>query len=89
MLAQANQQPAQNKGFSLIFKGEALVNYRQQKVKFVFYSHLKNLMEIVAHITASIAMTIIGIETPSIGKPSEVACSSFIPCVNGIKSATL
>ena len=61
----------------------------QLKVRFVFYSHLKNLIEIVTHITAIAAITIIGVKTLSIGKPSEVACSSLMPCVNGIKSATL
>ena len=51
------------------------------------YSHLKKRRETVVHITAITIITTTGIKTLSIGRPSEAALRSFIPCVNGNISA--
>lgn len=52
-----------------------------------FHSHLKNRREILIHITAMAIITITGMKTLFIGRPSEAALRSLIPCVNGRRSA--
>lgn len=52
------------------------------------YSHLKNLIETPMQMTARATITITGSKPLAVGRPSEAAFRSFIPCVSGRISAT-
>ncbi len=58
-----------------------------REISFGCYSHLKNRSETLVQIITSRIITITGSRTLWIGKPSEAAFISLMPCVSGSISA--